>query len=516
MEWLCRVYYEKTVLNENDFEIDITQFYESLLKLNANSETAFIAKATYLWTTDELIDCRDCLKQVILLNPQSFYAWLMLSQVYYKLYCWQETENASGQALQLIKPSLKDKFKYEINLRLLEAMSRSSNKQKLMEARQICEKLLYIESTVQLQIIYARTSILLDEPDAIAILSNLEAQDETKFQVSILKAVYLKKNKQYEEAINALELALENSEAWLLFGKIYWDIGDYNHSLIAFLNGIQADRNNWECMLYLGHYYREQGNDIERSRRCYHAALQINPNSEEAGIGLSTAYRLLKNTDANVQLLQRVTTQGTGPKWAWLQLGLHYLDQGDAGQAITALQHVIRADPNDNHSWESLADAYLIRGAHTSALKSYQRALQLSPGSLYPMIQLANIKLLIGQHKEAKEDFESILQNDVQHILALKGLAQACLGLAKENIAKQFLCRARENLQQAADNLIDAIMIRNDLLCNWKLLGDVCYRMAILPEKYCYLRIKSILMKYDSVEKYLNIKDDEILALSIR
>jgi len=42
--------------------------------------------------------------------------------------------------------------------------------------------------------------------------------------------------------------------------------------------------------------------------------------------------------------------QGTGPRWAWLQLGLHYLDQGDAGQAITALQHVIRADPNDKYN----------------------------------------------------------------------------------------------------------------------------------------------------------------------
>lgn len=41
--------------------------------------------------------------------------------------------------------------------------------------------------------------------------------------------------------------------------------------------------------------------------------------------------------------------QATGAKWAWLQLGLQYLDQGDAGQAIKALQHVIRADPNDKY-----------------------------------------------------------------------------------------------------------------------------------------------------------------------
>ncbi|XP_050460410.1 tetratricopeptide repeat protein 37 isoform X1 [Cataglyphis hispanica] len=519
LEWICRVYYEEAILNEKDLDINITQIYESLLKLNANSEAALIAKAAYLNSSEKLINSRECLNQIILLNAQLFYAWLLLSKIYYKLYCWEQTENASKQVLQLMKPNLKDKLYCKVKLRLLEAMSRSNNKQKLTQTQQTCEELLKTEPSVHLQLIYARISVLLDKPDAIVVLNSLESQDEVKVQAQafILKALYLKKHKQYEEAINTLELALNNSEAWLMFGKIYWDMGDYNHSLMAFLNGVQADRNNWECMIYLGHYYREHGNDIERSRRCYHTALQINPNSEEAGIGLSTAYRLLKNTDANIQLLQRVTMQQTaGAKWAWLQLGLQYLDQGDAGQAIKALQHVIRADPNDNHSWESLADAYLVRGAHTSALKSYQRALQLNPEALYPKIQLANIKLLIGQHKEAKEDFENILENDKQYILALKGLAQACLGLARENITKQFLCRARENLQQAADNLTDAIMIRSDLSCNWKLLGDVCFRTAGMPEKYCFLRVKPILMKSDSIEEHMSIRGNEILRLSIR
>ncbi|EZA59238.1 Tetratricopeptide repeat protein [Ooceraea biroi] len=516
LEWICRVYYEEAILNGHELGVNVTYFYESLLKLIANSEIALIAKAAYFKSANELISSRECLNQVIAVNVRSFYAWLTLSQVYCKLYCWEEAENASRQALQLMKSNLKEKLCRRVKLRLLEAMSRSGSKQKLLQARQMCEELLNIESSVQLQVINVRVNVSLDEPDAVAALSVLESQDETKIQAFILKALHLMKREQYEEAINALELALESSEAWLLFGKIYWHMGDYNHSLMAFLNGFRADRNNWECMIYLGHYYREHGNDIERSRRCYHAALQINPNSEEAGIGLSTAYRLLKNTEANMQLLQRVTMQSTGPKWAWLQLGLHHLDQGDAGQAIKALQHVIRTDPNDNHSWESLADAYLVGGAHVSALKSYQRALQLSPGSLYPMIQLANIKLLIGQHKEAREDFENILENDKQYIPALKGLAQACLGLARENISRQLLCRGRDNLQRAADSLTDAVMIRSDLSCNWKLLGDVCYKVATMPEKYRYLRVKPILMKRDSAENYVSIKGDEILMLSAR
>lgn len=147
-----------------------------------------------------------------------------------------------------------------------------------------------------MQLIHARASVSLDKPGAVAALNDLESREETRVQALVVRALHLRKCGRLEEAINVLELALENSEAWLLFGRLYWDKGDYNYSLIALLNGFQADRNNWECMVHLGHYYREHGNDVERSRRCYQAALQINPNSEEAGIGLSTAYRLLKNT----------------------------------------------------------------------------------------------------------------------------------------------------------------------------------------------------------------------------
>lgn len=70
-------------------------------------------------------------------------------------------------------------------------------------------------------------------------------------------------------------------------------------------------------------------------------------------------------------------------------------------------------------------------------------------------------------------------------------------------------------------------MIRSNLLCNIKLLGDVCYRIITLPEKYCYLKIKSSIKNKlsinftngcdnDCTKEYVNIQGDDILALSIR
>lgn len=104
------------------------------------SQSAIIAKAVFLKNMDKLVNSREYLKQAISLNPKSFQTWIILSEVHYKLYCWEEVESTSRQALQLMKPHLKDKLYRKIQLRLIEAKSRSSDKQKWEQARQMCKE----------------------------------------------------------------------------------------------------------------------------------------------------------------------------------------------------------------------------------------------------------------------------------------------------------------------------------------------------------------------------------------
>lgn len=50
-----------------------------------------------------------------------------------------------------------------------------------------------------------------------------------------------------------------------------------------------------------------------------------------------------------MQLLEQMTADGKGPRWAWLQLGLLKLDQNDPQEAIKCLRIVIRFDPTDRY-----------------------------------------------------------------------------------------------------------------------------------------------------------------------
>ena len=116
--------------------------------------------------------------------------------------------------------------------------------------------------------------------------------------------------------------------------------------------------------------------------------------------------------DSQLALLRTFTSlKNNDNLWAWIQLGICYLEQQNYPEAIDSLRHVIRKEPNNalvtflsvfrlmiicffSFCWESLADAYMARGSYTSSLKSYQKSLSLNSNSIYSQFQIANIKLV--------------------------------------------------------------------------------------------------------------------------
>ncbi|XP_018572028.1 tetratricopeptide repeat protein 37, partial [Anoplophora glabripennis] len=206
--------------------------------------------------------------------------------------------------------------------------------------------------------------------------------------------------------------------------------------------------------------------------------------------------------EATHNLLQNVTsgTINTKNSWAWLQLGLSYLEQEDNSNAIDNLRSVVRIQPKNVHCWEALADAYLIRGSYTSAQKCYEKSLELVDNILYPLFQIANIKKILGHFAEAQVNFEEILLSNEHYVPALKGFAETCIYQAKECYKDQRLGTARNYAQLALEKLILAIQQRSDMSCLWKLLADNCLFVAKLPNKYCHMLIPIFFLEHEELE----------------
>ncbi|XP_011495670.1 PREDICTED: tetratricopeptide repeat protein 37 [Ceratosolen solmsi marchali] len=514
LEWICRVYSEYSITYYTYKDIDITVYYETLLDHDPESLLGYFAKAVYFYEIKNLIDARNILSHLVNVKSKWFHAWLLLSKIDIMLYCWEDAEIAALHAQKLIPEGSSCDLNNTINLLLLESLIKNSNRTKWKKAEAKFDEL--SDGSVKSSILRAHLYVLLRDPRAKDLINKLKDNPDTKVEAILLHAIDLLQQRHLEEAADVLGSILETSEVWLTLGKIHWEMADYGHSLMAFLKGIRADSNNWECLVYLGQYHQKHTKDYERSRKCFQKALQINPNSEEVGIGLSLVHKLLGKTEENIQFLTQLTNQGKGPKWALLQLGLQYLDQQDAIKAVSILRNAVKIDPTDSNCWECLADAYLARGAYLSALKSYERASELNLDSVYSMIQLSNIKLLIGQYDLAKSAFLNILEHHEHNVAALKGLAECYFKIGKEHALAQRLARARDDFQEAVDSITKCIMQRSDFLCNWKLLGDICCYITTLPEKYCFLNVISELIQSDTQEKTVLIERKELFSLATR
>ena len=123
---------------------------------------------------------------------------------------------------------------------------------------------------------------------------------------------------------------------------------------------------------------------------------------------------------------------------------------------------------------------------------------------------------MLGDYVEAKKEFESIVLVQKHSVAAFKGIAECCINIGKKNASAQLLARARDNFQEAVENLTQAIIEKSDLSCSWKLLGDVCYNVSLLPEKYCFLDVNPGLIETDSKESKVKITLKEILSIAIR
>lgn len=256
---------------------------------------------------------------------------------------------------------------------------------------------------------------------------------------------------QYEKCFELLESnKFETCNYFLLLGECNFNLNKYSNALNATLRATKLEPYNSDCFYWLGKIYLKNG-DTERAQKCFEKCVFLNPQHEQSVILLSTIYRQHSEWDLNAKILQ-VAAQAipnTACKWAELQLGFHYLAQNQFDDAISAFRAVLRSDPQNFASWEGLADSYLKRGSFNSALKVYEKICELNENNIYPKLQVANIKTTLKLYKEAIASYDSLLIDRPDYLPALKGIADANLGMANQYLEQRLVGRSKEYAEAA-------------------------------------------------------------------
>lgn len=347
------------------------------------------------------------------------------------------------------------------DLQLAKCLAHQSNSDKCTEAIAICnELLLQAESDEHADIIYIHCKALINDRQFDALQKNI---DKLSHLGDVQKACLLLAQKHQAEDNTEMSVKLllespyETCEYYLELGKSYFNCKMYAESLGNLLKATKLEPCNSDCFYWLGALYSATG-DQTRATKCLEKCVNLHPQHENGVVMLSGIYRETQNFTSNHRILQQAVHAISGgavasAKWIWILLGFHYLTSCEFNEAIASFRTALRYDANDIASWEGLADSYLQRGSLNSAMRVYQKITELDASNVYSKLQVANVKCTLRLHKEAVECYEELLVKYPDFLPALKGNAEAHLGLCNHYSSMCLVGRSKDHAEQAVKYL---------------------------------------------------------------
>jgi len=505
LEWICKVYLEwasGTLEFERAELQDPSPYYEQLLKSNSNSTLGKLARGAHLCLCGSLDEGIQELARGTEGSSPNLYALFLLTRAEFKAGRFSAVEVSASTAIKFIdkvkEEGTRMKVCRELNLMSIKALYKQASKEKLQTAINHFEGSVGFESLdAELASIIAKVYATLGKAAKVAEIKDkveLEAKD-----TNIVQALLLKSQGDLVGAENLLVQSLvespESVEVMILLGRINWENDNKEQSLGYFLKAAKLEPGSWVPFVYLGHHYKSlntpQG--LDKARKCYQKCLQINPHEVEAGKGLSDIYRQTGKLQENLSFLSEVTGRSMAASgrctWAWLRLGVHHLAADQPTQAVQAFQAALRGDSGDVTCWEALADAYMARGSFNAALKAFEKVQTMKENSEYARLMIAAIKDRVGKWRDASTDYRAILEHSPEYLPALRGLGESLLSQAQNYIDDHIDSNAVGCIEEALTVLTRAAELRPSLHGTWRLLGDCCSILGVLPASTVHLEV---------------------------
>lgn len=363
---------------------------------------------------------------------------------------------------------------------------------------------------------------------AIEILQDMKDQSTSEWLLA-KASIYLKTGK-YDECEAALTKAQANiddeddvvkAKFHYLKGRTFWDTNrDKNQAVKEFLQAAKLDSYHADSFYYLGLHYDESNDDKSRDKalKCFERAFLLDGRYKwKLGVALSDSYRKSGAHEKNLALLLEITKSQPVEEcsWAWLRLGLEYLSQSKADDAISVLQTVLRLVDTDIRCWECLGEAYALRGSYASAVKAFEKVLELEsekPKIAYARYRMATINLVLQRYETAAQEFRSLMKMDEANLSSKIGFGHALVELAKHYFAEGRLQRSLNLCAEGIRILAPVVVSQPRSPSGWYLLGSALTMVGRYPESELE---KMALPDFNSIFHEEEIKPDKAGLLKL-
>jgi tetratricopeptide (TPR) repeat protein len=249
----------------------------------------------------------------------------------------------------------------------------------------------------------------------------IDADPSSEFLTSGLAELYVKTGRIRDAVLQAQDIIKRdpnNLEARKLLGRIYLrSLGDMPGSgngngsenvlklaIEQYEQIVKIEPGNVDDHLLLGRLYR-LNNDLQKAETELKAAVQLDPDSEEAVTTLSLLYSDEGDTTHALQVLSSVPDTGRSAK-LYAALGATYEQRKDYKSAIDAYKHAIQLDRDNLDAIRGLAENLLNDGQIDAALDQYKVIADANPEDAQTYLRISEIYRRQGKYDEALDSLK--------------------------------------------------------------------------------------------------------------
>ena len=292
----------------------------------------------------------------------------------------------------------------------------------------------------------------------------LEYDPDSSFLNAGLAELYARTGRIRDAVLEAQEIIKrdpKNLEARRLLGRIYLrSLGDLQQgtqsqevlklAIEQFQQIVLLDPKSVDDHLLLGRLYR-LNNDLLKAENEFKAAVQLQPDSEEALTSLAYLYTEEGDGKRAVETLESVPDAGRSAR-LYAALGYTYEQQHEYKKAIDAYKRSVELDRENLDSLRGLAQNLLNDGQTDAALQQYKSVAEADPQDAQAQLRIAEIYRQTGKFDQALDYLkraEGLVQDsvEVQYNIALVYEAQG-----KYEEAAQALQNVLKRSEKADNN----------------------------------------------------------------
>jgi len=223
-----------------------------------------------------------------------------------------------------------------------------------------------------------------------------------------------------EEVRRVLEKIPHHHPAWLAYGDVLVDLGQYADARVAFERARLTDPRRQrveEATVAL------VAGDRKTSERIIREILQEDASHVEALCGLAAlSLEADKPKDAE-RLLRHALRQSAHYPLTWRALGQALMAQGRLAEAESAARRLINIEPENPQTWITLGSVSTRLMRQHEALEAYEQAARLKPGEVRLRLSIGHIQKTLGRRNESEAAYKAALAME-------PGIAEAYWSLA--------------------------------------------------------------------------------------